>query len=298
MTKKIIVFGKNGQVGAELQQSLKKMGAVTSFDRNECDISNREDLLRVFNQESPDIVVNAAAYTNVDQAEDEKDASFLINANAPKEIAALCRENNAFLVHYSTDYVFDGSKSSPWLEEDQKGPLNIYGESKLQGELEIMGSGCNYVILRTSWVYSLKGANFLLTILRLASEKEKLKIVNDQIGAPTWSRTISENTVKVLDSIYQNKKERSTEEVFHFSSQGHTSWHGFTKSILNLIKHKRELKIKDFENDVMAIPSSEFPQKATRPKYSVMGCKKLSKQLGIEMPMWEDSLKECLEELE
>jgi len=296
MKIKTLVFGKNGQVGTELQSALLPLGEVKAYAHQDCDICDEKSLRQLIKNESPQIIVNAAAYTKVDLAEEEKDLCFKVNAEAPKIIAKMCKEFNVLLVHYSTDYVFDGESNQPWLETDKTNPQNVYGESKLAGENFIVESDCNHLILRTSWVYSTMGNNFLLTMIRLAKERDALSIVNDQFGAPTWSRTIAHNTFLLLKSIIDNDQIKDTKDLLHFTATGITSWHGFATEIINLAKQKNDLKIKN-PDQISGIPSDQYPQKAKRPKYSALNTNLIKNRYHLTMPHWQDELERCLQDL-
>ncbi|HVS27095.1 MAG TPA: dTDP-4-dehydrorhamnose reductase [Burkholderiales bacterium] len=278
---RILLTGKNGQVGWELQRMLGALGEVIALGREEMNLANSDAIRARIREITPDIIVNAAAYTAVDKAESEPDLAMAINGTAPGIMAEEARRLGALLVHYSTDYVFDGAKTTPYTEEDTPNPLNVYGKTKLAGERAIQASGAPYLILRTSWVYSARGKNFLLTILRLAAERPELKVVGDQQGAPTWARDIAETTARVLDET----KERSG--LFHLSASGTTSWFSFATEIL---------RISGQAIPVRSIPSSEYPSPAARPANSVLDNTKFMTSFGLELPAWQSSLKQCLAE--
>jgi dTDP-4-dehydrorhamnose reductase len=279
--RKILLTGKNGQIGWELQRTLGALGEVTALGHAEMDLSNADAVRARIREIKPDFIVNAAAHTAVDKAESEPDLTMAVNGVAPGIMAEEAKRLGALLVHYSTDYVFDGTKSSPYTEEDSPNPLSMYGKTKLAGERAIAASGADYLILRTSWVYSARGKNFLLTILRLAAERPELKVVGDQQGAPTWARDIAATTARVLDE----PKERSG--LFHLSASGATSWFGFATEIL---------RISGQTTPVRSIPSSEFPSPAARPANSVLDNTKFRTRFGFELPAWQSSLKQCLAE--
>jgi dTDP-4-dehydrorhamnose reductase len=276
---RILIAGKNGQIGWELQRALGALGEVTALGRAEMDLSKADAVRARIHEIKPDIIVNAAAYTAVDKAESEPDLAMAVNGVAPGVMAQEAKRLGALLVHYSTDYVFDGTKSSPYIEEDSPNPLSVYGKTKLAGEQAVAASGADYLILRTSWVYSTRGKNFVLTILRLAAERPELKVVGDQHGAPTWARDIAETTARVLDE----PKERSG--LFHLSASGATSWFGFATEIL---------RISGQTTPVRSIPSSEFPSPAARPANSVLDNTKFRTRFGFELPSWQSSLQHCL----
>ncbi|MFA7268877.1 MAG: dTDP-4-dehydrorhamnose reductase [Sterolibacterium sp.] len=282
--KNILLTGSNGQVGWELQRTLAPLGRVMALDRKALDLTDTAAIRNTLRAARPDIIVNAAAYTAVDQAENDVELAMRINAQAPEVLAEEAKQLGALLVHFSTDYVFDGSKTTPYTEEDVPHPINAYGRSKLAGELAIQSVACRFLIFRTSWVYGLRGKNFLLTILSLAEEREELRIVDDQIGAPTWSRMIAEATAQAL--IHPT----APEGLFHLTSGGAVSWHGFTQAILGQTLHRRTRK-----PALIAIPSSDYPQLAARPRNSRLACDHLAQTLAIRLPDWRDALDLCVE---
>ncbi len=232
----------------------------------------------------PAIIVNAAAYTAVDRAEEEREVALVVNGVAPGVLAEEAKHLNAVLVHYSTDYVFDGTATQPYTEEETPHPLNHYGHTKLVGEQAIAAIGGRYLILRTSWVYGMRGANFMLTMKRLSQTKERLTIVNDQIGAPTWSRLIAEATAIMLASG------RESWGLYHLTAAGQTSWYGFSQEIFRLVDAPRKVEL-------VPIPSQDYPTKAIRPKYSVLSNEKIWRDFGIALPDWKTGLQMCLEKL-
>jgi len=292
---KILLFGKNGQVGWELHRSLQPLGEVTALGRKEADFSNPESLRVIVRKTKPDVIVNAAAYTAVDKAEEEEELAATINEMAPRALAEEALKLNALLVHYSTDYVFDGSKNEPYSETDTPNPINAYGRTKLAGELAIQSSGCDYLIFRTSWVYASRGHNFLLTMLKLTQEREKLSIVADQIGAPTSARLIADTSVHC---IKQSAKERLlgvfSSDLYHLTASGHTSWHGFTEEIVSFAGNSMNLHLKIKE--VKAIPTTEYPTPATRPMNSRLALTKLESIFTIKVPDWKIALFVCMAE--
>lgn len=285
--KKILLTGVQGQVGWELQRTLAPLGEVFAFDKNTLDLSRTESISAIVEQVHPDIIVNAAAYTAVDKAESEPEAAEVINSISPGILALEAKRINAILVHYSTDYVFDGTSPSPYLEESKTSPQNVYGKTKLEGEQAIRQSGCKHYIFRTSWVYGSRGKNFLLTMLKLAKEKESLNIVMDQIGAPTWCRMIAEATALILA---KTESASTTFGTYNLTASGQTSWNGFAEAIFNYAKGYPIPKIN-------GIPSEAYPTPARRPKNSVLSHAKLEKAFDIWMPAWETSLKLCMEEI-
>ncbi len=284
---KILLTGTGGQVGYELQRSLQGLGEVIALDRSRMDLADLDQVRDVIRTVKPDLIVNPAAYTAVDLAEKERELALRINAHAPAVMAEEAARLGAGIVHYSTDYVFDGSKDGAWLETDATGPINVYGASKLAGEQAIAAAGVPHLILRTSWVYGMRGKNFLRTVLRLAAERDQLRIVGDQFGAPTWSRTIADTTALLLVRL-QERGGFAAEHggVYHLSAAGSTSWHGFTQAILQHAKVAQR-------PTVTAIPTEAYPLPAPRPRNSVMDHARLA-ALGIHMPDWQTALALCL----
>lgn len=293
---KILLFGKNGQVGWELNRSLQPLGEVIALSRQEADFSKPESLREIIQSTKPDIIVNAVAYTAVDKAESEEELAKTINAEAPAVVAEEALNINALLVHYSTDYVFDGSKGTPYTEEDMPCPVNVYGRTKLAGEVAVQLSGCDYLIFRTSWVYASRGHNFLLTILKLAKERGSLSVVSDQIGSPTSARLIAETTALC---VYQAMKERRAEtfisELYHLSASGCTSWHGFAEAIVE--STAKDLALVLNVKGIKPISTENYPTPAMRPMSSRLIPNKLESVFGIELPGWKTSLKLCLVEI-
>ena len=291
---KILLLGKNGQVGWELARTLLPLGDVIALDRQQMDFINIEALRQTINAIHPDLIVNAAAYTAVDKAESERETAFVCNAIAVDAIAQEAKKIGALLIHYSTDYIFDGTKNTPYLEDDAVNPLNVYGESKLAGENAIIASGVDYIILRTTWVFAARGQNFLKSILRLAAERDTLNIVADQIGAPTWARVIAQTTAHIVQQVQQERAARKfVSGVFHLTSAGDTSWHGFAQKIVEFASPHCQLKT----HVISPIPTSQYPTPAKRPLNSRLCTDKLTQRFGIVMPTWEVSLKLCMEEL-
>ncbi|MFP3982197.1 MAG: dTDP-4-dehydrorhamnose reductase [Desulfurivibrionaceae bacterium] len=293
----ILLTGKNGQVGWELQRSLQPLGKVLAPDRSELDLNDRESIRRTVRETRPDIIVNAAAYTAVDQAEEDEEAALRINSRAPALLAAEAASCGSLLIHYSTDYVFDGDKEGPYCENDHPAPLNVYGSSKLAGEEGIREAGADHLILRTSWVYSLRGKNFLLTMLRLFREREKIAVIADQTGTPTWARLIAETTALVLHQA-GGERERGdfSSGTFHLTGRGWTTWYGFAGQIkeeARLIWGEDRMKI----NRIQAIAAKDYPTAAVRPRNSRLDISALEKRFGLQMPDWASSLKICLEQL-
>lgn len=286
--KKILITGKNGQVGWELQKTLAPLGHIWCYDRNELDLMQPEAIAKAVRDIKPDIIVNAAAYTQVDKAESEPEEAFAVNAKAPLIFAEEAKKCGAIFVHYSTDYVFEGASSKPYDENDITNPLNVYGKTKLQGELAIQAIGGKYLILRTSWVYGMRGANFLMTMLRLGKERDRLKIVSDQVGAPTWCHLIAQMTEQMLSRAFILQDQKELWGIYHLTSGGQTSWFGFAEEIFNFYKNsylnrQNGGKIPQLEE----IMTSEYPTPATRPLYSVLSNEKLKNNFRLSMPHWK-----------
>jgi dTDP-4-dehydrorhamnose reductase len=293
---KILLFGTNGQVGWELARSLSFYGDLITHDRETADFTNSEQVVDLIKLVKPDIVVNAVAYTAVDQAETEYDIAYQINAVTVAKIAETCAQLDATLIHYSTDYVFDGLKDGFYLEDDQTVPQSVYGTTKLQGELNILDSGCKHFILRTSWVYSPRGNNFAKTIIKLAMEKEDLSVVSDQYGAPTSAELIADITARLVSKL-QDDEDFSLHHsgTYHLVSSGITTWHGFAKFVLEQAKNMGK-SLKVCADDVVAIPSSAFPRPAKRPLNSKLNTYKLSSLLKIKLPPWQQHVSRMVTE--
>lgn len=294
---KILLTGASGQVGWELARTLMPLGEVLAVNRQQADLTDLQSLRTVIQGYQPDVIVNPAAYTAVDKAETERELAFLINAEAPGVLAEEAKKLGALLVHYSTDYVFDGTKNTPYAEDDVTKPINVYGQSKLAGEQVIQAVAGDYLILRTSWVYASRGNNFLKTILRLASEREELKIVADQIGAPTWARFIAEVTVHaVRQSMQERQANLFNANIYHLTSSGETSWYGFARQIVDNIREQGTLTLKN--KLIQPIPTTDYPLPAQRPANSRISCSRLEQQFGLSLPSWDNALKLCMQELD
>lgn len=288
---RIVVTGITGQVGWELRRSLLPLGELISADRKLIDLEKPEQAAAAIRELRPDILVNAAAFTAVDRAEIEPELAQRVNADSVQAMAAVCADLGSLFVHYSTDYVFDGSKPSPYLETDVTSPVSVYGRFKLAGEQALRASGCRHVILRTSWVYGGRGKNFLLTMLKLARERDSLRVVADQIGAPTWSRTIAEATAQLLCRLPQASPPPAS--LIHLTSTGHTSWHGFAERIVEG-GHARHLTR---GVPVLPISTAEYPTPARRPLQSCLNTELAETVYGIHMPDWRTCLDLCLDDL-
>ena len=272
---RILLTGRNGQVGWELQKALAPLGELTALGRAELDLRDAGRIREAVRASNADVIVNAAAYTAVDKAESEREAAFAVNATAPGVLAEQAKRSGALLVHYSTDYVFDGAKPAPYVEEDEPNPINAYGASKLAGERAIAASGCRHLILRTSWVYGPRGANFYLTMLRLARERPELRVVDDQVGAPTSSLAIARATAQLLRP--------GAHGLYHLSAAGRTSWCGFARAILARA---------GIATPVVAIRTEDYPAPAKRPRNSRLDCSRLRADFGVALAPWEEGLAE------
>ncbi|QQE83859.1 dTDP-4-dehydrorhamnose reductase [Pseudomonas putida] len=284
---RVLVCGHNGQVAQALKTQLAGLGEVHLLGRDQLDLAQPEALREPLRQLAPELIINAAAYTAVDQAESEPDTAFAINAQAPGVLAEEALRLGAPLIHYSTDYVFDGEKAAPYTEQDVPNPLGVYGRSKLAGEQAIAAVGGAHLILRTSWVYSLHGRNFLLTMQRLLQEKPQLRVVNDQIGAPTWASTIALSTRALIERWQAGRA--GAWGTYHLTAQGQTSWFGFAQAIGEQLK-ARGLPCAE----LLPIPSSEYPTPARRPANSRLDCSRLAREWDVTLPHWQQALIDCL----
>ncbi|MEC4719269.1 dTDP-4-dehydrorhamnose reductase [Noviherbaspirillum sp. CPCC 100848] len=292
---RILLTGRSGQVGYELERSLQGLGEVVALDRAGMDLSNLDQVRETILGLRPALIVNPAAYTAVDRAESEPELAMRINGEAPAVMAEAARRIGAAMIHYSTDYVFDGSKPGPYSEDDATAPINVYGRTKLAGEQAIEASGIPYLIFRTSWVYGARGHNFLLTMQRLARERDELRIVADQTGAPTWCRTIADTTAHVVTALQcapaqaglNEPRWREKTGLYHLAAQGQTTWHGFAQTI---VAHGSSIR----KPRVLPITTQDYPLPARRPANSVLSCDKLIREF-CGLPAWDDALKLCLE---
>lgn len=281
----ILLFGRDGQLGQALHACLPQVGRIQAYDRGELDLTDLAGLRRTIVQARPQVVVNAAAYTAVDQAESESDAAFALNATVPGVMAEAARAVGALLVHYSTDYVFDGDASIPYSEQAVPRPLNAYGKTKLEGERAIAAVDGSHIIIRTAWLYSWRGKNFLKTILRLAQERESLRVVDDQTGSPTYAPLVAEATRKIVTSFLA-APDLSKTGLFHMACSGSATWYRFSKKIIELDNN--------FHVKLEPIPSAEYPTPARRPRYSVLDTTKLARVYDVRLPHWEDALGQCM----
>jgi dTDP-4-dehydrorhamnose reductase len=287
---RILLIGKVGQVGWELRRTLAPMGQIVCVDFPEIDLTCGDSIRRWVRESRPDIVINAAAYTAVDKAESEPDRATQINGVAPGIMAEEAKRTGALLVHYSTDYIFDGTKTKPYEETDAPNPLGAYGRSKLAGDEAVRAIGGAHLIFRLCWVYGARGQNFMLTMMRLAREREKLRVVADQSGCPTSSRMIAETTAQALRQAVAAGDWGALTGTYHLASSGVTSWQGFAQAIVNLMPAEgKKCSV------VEAISTPEYPTPAKRPAYSVLGCDKLERVFSLRLPHWEDSLRQVLE---
>ena len=286
---KILITGRHGQVSLALQQQLQGLGELIVLGREQLDLANPDQIRTQIRTHRPDLIINAAAHTAVDLAESEPEAAFAINGIAPGILAEEAKALGVPLIHYSTDYVFDGSKPAPYNEADAPNPLGVYGQSKLAGEKAIAAVGGEYLILRTSWVYSNHGKNFLLTMQRLLQEKPHMRIVADQIGAPTWAGTIAASTRALIERWQAG--EAGAWGIYHLTAQGETSWFGFAEAIGEHLRAQGKACA-----ELEAIPSSAYPTPAKRPLNSRLDCSRLQQQWHVSQPQWQDALRECLAE--
>ncbi len=308
---RILLIGSNGQVGFELVRTLQPLGKLLATNRaGECsscvacaplDLADFTRLQRLIREYRPQLIVNAAAYTAVDRAEEERSTAFLVNSKAAGVMAEQALKQRALLVHFSTDYVFDGEATEPYLESDKTAPLGVYGESKLDGENRIIESGCDHLIFRTSWVYGNRSPNFLHTMLKLASQRDELSVVYDQLGAPTWSRQIAQQVAALLARLSPLSRGLAWEEllagrggIYHLTASGETSWHGFADELLTVAAR---MELIDRLPKIIAIKSEAYPTAARRPSYSVLNNEKLSETFALRPTCWEEALGLCLQEM-
>jgi dTDP-4-dehydrorhamnose reductase len=293
----LLVTGPTGQVGRQLLSTLAPLGDVIPLDSHQCDLSRPEQLSPVIRDLRPDVIVNAAAYTAVDDAERDEALAATVNGTAVGVIAEEARRAGALLVHYSTDYVFDGRKDAPYTEDDPPCPINAYGRSKLAGEVAIREVGGAHLILRTSWVYDARGRNFLRTMLALLRERDELRIVADQIGAPTWAADIAQATAALIEAAAHERAEgRFASGLFHLTASGATSWHGFAAAILEGAARPALLAAGRAPR-LVPIASEDYPRPAARPKNSRLSGDRLRQRFGIALPCWKEGLSLCLNEM-
>ena len=294
---KILLLGKNGQVGWELQRSLAPVGELLALDRHSTDfcgdLSQPERLAQTVRDWRPDVIVNAAAHTAVDKAESEPDLALCLNATAPAALAQAAADIGAWLVHYSTDYVFNGQGEQAWQEGDATGPLSVYGQTKLEGEHHITASGCQHLIFRTSWVYAARGGNFAKTMLRLAAERERLTVIDDQHGAPTGADLIADVTAHAIRQALQKP---ALSGIYHLVASGETSWHGYASHVITQARCVRpDLALR--VNEIAPVPTSSFPTPAQRPRNSRLHTGKLQQAFGLVLPPWQAGVNRLLTEI-
>ena len=294
---KILLFGKNGQAGWELQRSLAPLGELIAVDFDSQDLCgdfiDLDGIAQTVRTVSPDVIVNAAAHTAVDKAEDEPERVHVINALAPATLAREAGKLGAWLVHYSTDYVFDGSGSKPRVETDPTGPLNVYGQTKLEAENAISASGCHHLIFRTSWVFAARGGNFAKTMLRLAQERDRLTIIDDQIGAPTGADLLADVTAHAMRAAM---KRPNVSGLYHLVAADETSWYGYARFVLNCARESG-LRLRVAPENILPIPTSAFPSPATRPKNSRLDTEKLQSTFDLSLPSWQTGVARMLTEI-
>lgn len=277
---RILLLGNDGQIGWELQRRLAPIGDVSGYAYPEIDFARFDDVRRIIMKESPDLIINAAAYTAVDDAETNSELAGVINGEAPVRLAEEAKKIGALFVHYSTDFVFDGEKGAPYTEEDEPNPLSVYGRTKLEGDKGVMAVGGWSFIFRTSWIYGMRGRNFLLTMQKLARERDEIRVVDDQVGCPTWCGSVAEGFVKVLEKVLAGDEGRYG--LYNMACGGEASWYGFAKEILgDAVK-------------LVPITTEEYPTPAKRPSYSVLDCAKLKQAFGVELPGWYEALQVCI----
>lgn len=294
---KILLFGKNGQVGWELQRSLAPLGELVALDAGNSglcgDFTDPDGLSQTIRTIAPDVIVNAAAHTAVDKAESEPELVHAINALAPGVLAQESKRSNAWLIHYSTDYVFDGGGERPWREADATAPLSVYGATKLEGEQLIQRSGCKHLIFRTSWVYGARGGNFAKTMLRLAQERDSLKVIDDQIGAPTGADLLADVTAHAIRAAQQRPELAG---LYHLTAAGETSWYGYARFVLDHAQ-RAELALKVAPGAIQPVPTSAFPTPAMRPLNSRLDTAKLRNAFGLTLPAWQTGVARMLTEI-
>ncbi|TAK48580.1 MAG: dTDP-4-dehydrorhamnose reductase [Xanthobacteraceae bacterium] len=292
--QKILLLGKDGQLGWALQRPLALRGELVAHGRASCDLGEAQALRAAIRAAAPDVIVNAAAYTAVDRAESERDLCFRINAEAPRVIAEEAARANARLIHYSTDYVYDGAKTGAYVEADAPNPLGVYGASKLAGDSAVLAAGGHCLILRVSWVYGRTGNNFARTMLRLAAERDELKVVDDQIGAPTSVELIAEVTARWIDRWQEGGE--GGNGVYHLAPRGHTSWHGYAVELINEAA-RRGMKLKAGAGRIRPIAARDYPVAAARPANSVLDCARILAELPICLPDWRDDVRRFAAEM-
>jgi dTDP-4-dehydrorhamnose reductase len=289
----VVLTGAHGQLGMSLLPYLERHGEVTALTRADCDLSSPDAIRKMMAELRPEVVVNAAAYTQVNDAETNREAAYALNCTAPATLAAEARRTGAMFVHYSTDYVFDGRQPGEYTESDEPAPLNVYGASKLAGERAVAEAGGRFLILRTSWVYSATGTNFLLTIRRLASEREELKIVDDQVGSPTSAAQLARATEELIRQYASHKTSTFPCGLYHATAADSVSWYGFARAIVDALQAHESLKVKN----ILPIASSDFPTPTRRPLNSVLSNGKFERTFGFRLANWKTGLAEIVKEI-
>ena len=290
--KKILLLGKDGQVGWELQRALAPLGELTALNRSECDLANPDQIQEVLEKYEPEVIVNAAAYTAVDKAEEDTIGARRINADAVGELALYAREMGSLLVHYSTDYIFDGSKPEAYVEDDLTNPLSVYGKTKLEGEEKIRAALCRHLIFRTSWVYAARGGNFARTMLRLAQERETLNVIDDQIGAPTSAELIADVTAHALRDVLSGRAPGGT---YHLAAAGETSWYGYAKFVTDRARAQGQTLVLAADG-LKPIPATQYPLPAKRPQNSRLNTHLLERSFALKLPHWQQGVARVLDE--
>ena len=294
---KILLFGKNGQVGWELQRSLSSVGELVALDTDDqmpCgDFTRLEDIIQTIHSVSPDIIVNAAAYTAVDKAESESALAHTINTQAPKILAQESLKIGAWLVHYSTDYVFDGNGTKPWKETDPTAPINFYGSTKLEGEKAVINSGCKHLIFRTSWIYYARGENFIKTMIRLAQSRDHLSVIDDQIGAPTGAELLADVTAH---SICTALRQPQVSGLYHLAAKGEISWYGYANFVLDKARQSG-IKLQVQAENIQPVTTDAFPQTARRPRNSRLNTRKIEHTFDLTLPLWQTGVTRMLTEI-
>lgn len=290
--KKILLIGKDGQVGWELQRALAPLGVLTALNRSECDLADSAQIQAALEKYEPEVIVNAAAYTAVDKAETDQALARRINVDAVAELALYAREMGSLLVHYSTDYIFDGSKPEAYVEDDLTNPLSVYGQTKLDGEHKIRDALCRHLIFRTSWVYAARGSNFARTILRLAQERAALNVIDDQIGAPTSAELIADVTSHALRDVLSGRAPGGT---YHLAAAGETSWYGYAKFVTDHAR-AQDVALALAVDGLKPIPATDYPLPAKRPQNSRLNTQLLERSFALKLPRWEDGVARVLDE--
>ncbi len=293
---KILLLGKDGQIGSRLRDSLASIGNILAFGRNELDLENPSGLQRELEAARPDIIVNAAAYTDVERAEMEPGRARAVNCDAVALMANYAAQNGAGLVHYSTDYVFDGKKDTPYVEQDIAAPLNVYGATKRDGETAVRSARCRHLILRTSWIYSSGGRNFARTILRLAHEHDTMQVIDDQIGSPTTARLVADVTTDILKRLPYRDWPMDLDGTFHVTASGDTSWYGFARLLVEE-GHRTGMKLRCWPEGITAVKSREYKTAAARPLNSRLSTERILRVFGVQLPLWTDDVCWTLSEL-